>query len=280
LGKIIDKYKGEKYMYHSEIEEIFCLTEDNRYKYFLANIRESEQIWGLKDKNVWITIKDSNNNIAMPIWPSYEFAKYCNENQWKEAVPECIDLFEFLEYWLLGMKRDGCRVLIFGDTEGRGISIDSEKVTPSREINNPLSLDTTKSKNFILTFKDDESHAYEENTNKTVVKKITKINNFIFILFLIFSVLSLIFCLIPVFLLAVLFVLAVLFLVGLPVFKVALLVVFLGLVFGFISFLVITSPTLFKQIKSTLIDYSLLSCNKYLLIISSQYYLLFSFIEL
>ncbi|MBC8059707.1 MAG: DUF2750 domain-containing protein [Clostridiaceae bacterium] len=115
-------------MYHSEIEEIFCLTEDKRYKYFLNMVGEAEQIWGLKAKDSWVTIKDLENNITMPIWPCYDFANYCKENQWKEAVPESIDLFEFLEYWLLGMKRDGCRVLIFGDTQGGGTSIDAEKL--------------------------------------------------------------------------------------------------------------------------------------------------------
>ena len=114
-------------MYQSEVEEIFCLAEDKKYKYFLNMIGESEQIWGLKDNNNWILIKDSNGNITMPLWPSYDFAMYCRENQWEEATPESIDLFEFLEYWLLGMKRDGCRVLIFGDTQGQGISIDAEQ---------------------------------------------------------------------------------------------------------------------------------------------------------
>ena len=114
-------------MYQSEVEEIFCLADDKKYKYFLNMIGESEQIWGLKDNNNWILIKDSNGNITMPLWPSYDFAMYCRENQWEEATPESIDLFEFLEYWLLGMKRDGCRVLIFGDTQGQGISIDAEQ---------------------------------------------------------------------------------------------------------------------------------------------------------
>jgi hypothetical protein len=120
-------------MYQSEIEEIFCLNEEKQYKYFLSKIAEAEQIWGLKDKDSFIVIKDLEGNIAMPIWPDYSFAKYCCENQWKEAIPESIDLFEFLEYWLLGMKRDGCRALIFGDTEGRGISMDAGELKVALE---------------------------------------------------------------------------------------------------------------------------------------------------
>lgn len=122
-------------MYYSEVEEIFCLTKDRKYKYFFDKVAETEQVWGLKDKNGWVTIKDENNNIAMPIWPGFEFAKYCTENQWKEANPEGIDLFEFMEYWLQGMKRDGCRVLVFGDSEGRGISVDSEEFKKELEKN-------------------------------------------------------------------------------------------------------------------------------------------------
>lgn len=120
-------------MYQSDIEEIFCSTDEKKYKYFLDMVVESEQIWGLKQKDNWITIKDLNNSIAMPLWPSYSMAKYCSENQWKAAIPESIDLFEFLEYWLLGMKRDGCRVLVLGDSEGRGVSIDAVELKEELE---------------------------------------------------------------------------------------------------------------------------------------------------
>jgi hypothetical protein len=113
-------------MNYGEVEEIFCLTEDRKYKYFFNKAAESEQVCGLKDKNGWITIKDKNNNAAMPVWPSWEFAKYCQENEWKDTQIEGIDLYEFLEYWLQGMKRDGCRIMVFADTGGGGISVDAE----------------------------------------------------------------------------------------------------------------------------------------------------------
>lgn len=112
-------------MNYSEVEEIFCLTEDRKYKYFFNKVAESEHVCGLKDKNGWITTKDDKGRTNMPLWPSYEFAKYCQENQWKETQIEAIDLYEFLEYWLDGMKRDGCRVLVFADTGGGGISVDA-----------------------------------------------------------------------------------------------------------------------------------------------------------
>lgn len=120
-------------MSYSEVEEVFCLTPDRRYKYFFNTAVESEQVWGLKDKKGWITMKDADNNTAMPLWPSYEFAKYCVENQWKEAQPESIDLFEFLEYWLDGMKRDGCRILVLSDSTGSGISVEADNLKKELE---------------------------------------------------------------------------------------------------------------------------------------------------
>lgn len=115
-------------MSYNDAEDMFCLTPDRRYKYFFSMAAESEQIYGIKDKKGWITIKDEDNNIAMPVWPSYECAKYCIENQWKEAQIESIDLFEFLEYWLDGMRRDGCRVLVFSDSDGIGVSVEADKL--------------------------------------------------------------------------------------------------------------------------------------------------------
>jgi hypothetical protein len=113
-------------MNYSEVEDIFCLNPDRKYKYFLNKVSETEQVYGLKDKKGWITVKNDKNNIAMPIWPAYDFAKYCLENQWKEAQIESIDLFEFMEYWLDGMKRDGCMVLVLGDSSGSGAFIEAD----------------------------------------------------------------------------------------------------------------------------------------------------------
>jgi hypothetical protein len=115
-------------MNYSEVEEIFCLTAERKYKYFFSKAAETEQVCGLKNKNGWVTTKDDKGNIAMPLWPAYEFAKYCQENQWKETEIESIDLYEFLEYWLQGMKRDNCRVLVLGDTGGGGLSLDAEEL--------------------------------------------------------------------------------------------------------------------------------------------------------
>ena len=124
-------------MNYSEVEEIFCLTEDRKYKYFFNKVLESEQVCGLKDKNCWTTVKDREGRISMPLWPSYEFAKYCQENEWKETQIEGIDIYEFLEYWLQGMKRDGCRVLVFADTAGGGVSVDALEF--KKELENYLS---------------------------------------------------------------------------------------------------------------------------------------------
>jgi hypothetical protein len=124
-------------MDYREIEDIYCLPYDKKYKYFFNMIAESEQICGLKDKGLWVIINDEAGNISMPIWPSWEFAKYCQENQWKETTIESIDIYEFLEYWLKGMKKEKCNVLLFGDSSGGGISIDPDKL--KRELEKYLS---------------------------------------------------------------------------------------------------------------------------------------------
>lgn len=112
-------------MNYSEVEEVFCLTSDRKYKYFFSKAAEAEQVCGLKFRDQWLTLRDEKGRIAMPLWPSYEFAKYCQENQWKDTQIECIDLYEFLEYWLPGMKRDNCGLLVFADTGGGGIYVDA-----------------------------------------------------------------------------------------------------------------------------------------------------------
>lgn len=120
-------------MDYNEIEEIFCLTGDRKYNYFFKLVAETETICGLKENERWVTAKDDQGNITMPVWPSYQIAKYCQENQWKKTQIEGIDLYEFLAYWLPGMKRDNCRVCLLADTGGGGISVDAEDLKSELE---------------------------------------------------------------------------------------------------------------------------------------------------
>jgi Protein of unknown function (DUF2750) len=61
----------------------------------------------------WATAQDDNGNILIPFFPKKEFAEYCAVNEWRNFQAEPIDLYEFIDKRLVGMKEDGVRPSIF-----------------------------------------------------------------------------------------------------------------------------------------------------------------------
>ncbi|HNX59683.1 MAG TPA: DUF2750 domain-containing protein, partial [Spirochaetota bacterium] len=92
------------------------------------------EVWGLYDDG-WATSEDGNGNTLVPFWPQKEFAEYCAKDGWESYVPECIELDEFIQEWLPGMKKDGNTPSVFWNT------IDSAMVEVDvilRDLNNEL----------------------------------------------------------------------------------------------------------------------------------------------
>lgn len=89
-----------------EFEAVINLQAKKRYEYFIKKVVDSEEIWALYDDG-WATTTDNAGRILIPFWPKKEFAKVCAIDSWENYKPEKIDLEEFINDWLPGMKKDG-----------------------------------------------------------------------------------------------------------------------------------------------------------------------------
>ncbi|OCA88613.1 DUF2750 domain-containing protein [Bacillus sp. FJAT-27986] len=96
-------------MNQKELDSIIKQPSNIRYEYLVADY---EEVWGLYDDG-WATAQDDDGNMLIPFFPRKEFAEYCAVNEWNNFKAEPIDLNEFIENWLVGMRKDRVKPSVF-----------------------------------------------------------------------------------------------------------------------------------------------------------------------
>ncbi|WP_243292304.1 DUF2750 domain-containing protein [Bacillus sp. FJAT-47783] len=99
-------------MNEKEYYAVLNLPAIKRYEYFLKKVVDWEEVWGLYHDG-WAMTKDDIGNLLIPFWPKKEFAQYCAKGEWDSYKPEIIELEEFIDEWLPGIKKDGYKPSIF-----------------------------------------------------------------------------------------------------------------------------------------------------------------------
>ena len=113
--------EGENVILKQEIENVLQIDKSKQYEYFLKKVADFEEVWSLKDDKGWVTL-GIGGDIFFPIWPKKEFADICISDEWNNCYPESIELEEFLEYWIGGLKEDNIRITIMWNN-GNGIDV-------------------------------------------------------------------------------------------------------------------------------------------------------------
>jgi hypothetical protein len=100
------------YLNNKEFEALHQRPANIRYEYFIKKVVDFEEVWGLYNEG-WATAQDDDGNMLIPFFPKKEFAVNCAKNVWEGFEAEAIDLYEFIDEWLVGMKKDGVKPSIF-----------------------------------------------------------------------------------------------------------------------------------------------------------------------
>lgn len=99
-------------MINKELEAVIKLPANKRYEYFIKKVVDFEEVWGLYHDG-WAISQDDTGKMLMPFWPKKEFAELCSIEEWSDYTPKSIDLDEFINDWLPGIKKDGYKLSIF-----------------------------------------------------------------------------------------------------------------------------------------------------------------------
>lgn len=110
---------------NKEVDTVKKLPAHKRYKYFIKKVVDYEEVWGLY-KEGWAITEDSEGSKLVPFWPKSDFADLCTIEDWKDYKPSKINLDEFLNNWIPGMRKDGLKISVFWNND------DSIVVEPER----------------------------------------------------------------------------------------------------------------------------------------------------
>ncbi len=103
---------------NKKIENVINLSANDRYDYFIRKVCDFEKIWGLYNDG-WAMMNGNDEKQVIPFWPEKEFARICAVGKWKKYEPKSIDIYEFIDKWLLGMYKDGINIGVFCTPAGK-----------------------------------------------------------------------------------------------------------------------------------------------------------------
>lgn len=99
-------------MNRKEFEAVIRQPAKIRYEYFIKKTADYEEVWGLYHDG-WATAKDDMDRILLPLFPNEIFAEAFAKNEWVAYAPKRIELEDFLDKWIPGMKSDGIKPSVF-----------------------------------------------------------------------------------------------------------------------------------------------------------------------
>lgn len=89
-----------------EVENVLKLDNRKKYEYFIKKIADFGEVWSLRNTEGWIT-SGEGDDFFFPVWAKKEFAELYIKGDWQDCACEAIDIDDFLENWLEGLKEDG-----------------------------------------------------------------------------------------------------------------------------------------------------------------------------
>lgn len=116
--------KEMKYVLNTDIEK--------QYEYFIKKVADFGEVWSLKDLDGWVTLGVEEDEF-FPIWPKKEFAEICIGEEWKDCYAESIDLEDFLDDWITGLKEENIRITVMWNN-GSGIDREWDRLREDIEI--------------------------------------------------------------------------------------------------------------------------------------------------
>ena len=100
---------------------------------FFADVKPSQQVWGLQDKNAeeWVVCDSVNfeDTDAMPLWSSAEQAQQHCCDEWQDFMPTAITVAELLEFWIEDLNQDNIIIGINWQDEGECAELELDEFT-------------------------------------------------------------------------------------------------------------------------------------------------------
>lgn len=107
-----------------EIQAVIALNVKGRYKYSLNRMADFSEVWVLSDSEGFLTYADADNITYFPIWPFKEYAALCAIEEFKNGVPESIEIHDFINEYLPDFREQKIKLSLFPLPSNWGLPIE------------------------------------------------------------------------------------------------------------------------------------------------------------
>ena len=114
-------------MHPDKLKNIFNLSAEDRYGYFISKVADFEEVWLIKDGNRYVTLGDTNDQITIPVLPEKEFADLLLTEDWSECIVERMDLYKFMD-WLDQLQEENIRIAGFPKDNFKAVVVEPEEM--------------------------------------------------------------------------------------------------------------------------------------------------------
>ena len=108
-------------------------TGEESYARFVRRVVAGGEVWGLKSEDGWAVCdsSESEGRSVMPFWSDRAYARRAALAEWSDYEPTRLELAQFLDPWLVGMKRDGVLVGTNWDAQNCGLEVEPDELARS-----------------------------------------------------------------------------------------------------------------------------------------------------
>lgn len=104
-----------------EFASVVAADAQHRFEYFVHRVCETKKVWTLYSEG-WASFEEDGKQM-IPFWPHEQYAARFRSGEWAAYEPKSIELHEFLDRWIAGMKKEGVGPAIFPVESGSAILV-------------------------------------------------------------------------------------------------------------------------------------------------------------
>ncbi|TXJ09362.1 MAG: DUF2750 domain-containing protein [Acinetobacter sp.] len=102
-------------------------TPQERYRYFIQTIVETQQVWGLFNDG-WAIGASSEGRHSLPVWAGRSYASLCQTEFWSSYAPTMISLDNFIFQMLPYIAEQKVLLSIMMTPEGQSVFLEPNRV--------------------------------------------------------------------------------------------------------------------------------------------------------
>lgn len=99
----------------------------DRYRFFIRQIIEQKQVWGLF-KDGWAIGGTSQGGKVLPVWAAKHYALACQNQSWAEHQAIDLSLEKFIFELLPYAEQENVKLSIMMTPDGQSVFLDAQKV--------------------------------------------------------------------------------------------------------------------------------------------------------